>query len=84
MKSFVFILAVDMTSEAEQFVSAPFSETSLCTFVRVNFTLNVAVLPVINFWLTQFWLALRLNGVCLFLPVVEKAWLANTVKYLCE
>ena len=55
-----------MTSEAEQFVSAPFSETSSCTFVRVNFTLNVAVLPVINFWLTQFGLALRLNGVCLF------------------
>ena len=43
-----------------------------------------AVLPVTNFWLSQFGLALRLN-VCLFaLAVVEKTWLTNTVEYLCE
>ena len=61
-----------------------FFETSSCNFVRVNFTLNIAVLPVTNFWLSQFGLALRLN-VCLFvLAVVEKTWLTNTVEYLCE
>ena len=57
---------------------------SSCNFVRVNFTLNVAILPVTNFWLSQFRLALYLN-VCLFvLAVVEKTWLANTVEYQCE
>ena len=55
-----------------------------CNFVRVNSTLNVAVLPVDNFWLSQFGLALRLN-VCLFVvAAVEKTWFANTVEYLCE
>ena len=84
MKNFIFILPVDIISEAESFVSALFSETSSCNFVRVNFTLGVAVLPVVNFWLSQFGLALRLN-VCLFvLAVVEKTWLTNTVEYLCE
>ena len=68
--------------ESEEFVLPLFSGTSSCNFVRVNFTLSVAVLPVINFLASQFGLALCLN-VCLFvLAVGEKTWLANAVECL--
>ena len=89
---FFFFLTVCMIFWVWVIFSALFFETSSCNFVRVNFTLNVAVLPVINFWLTQFGLALCLN-VCSFvffgcgredmvskyseIPVWGTTWLVN-------